>query len=371
MFESEIRNIASLITSGKCVLFIGAGISAGAGLPSWEELITKLTNELSQRLRDDSVSKTNADWLTIAQAYEQCFSKEELQTKLQILTDTKSKKFTKVHKLLPTLGIDVWVTTNYDDFLEQALAASGHRYRVVVEDANIPDIIPHEKILIKLHGDARLPCSMILTKNDFFRSQQTRDLIWKKMCVFLAERSFLFIGYSVNDPDLSQIQTSIVHQLGKSRVPQSYAIMTTKIDKIRLEDLASRNISVIDLSGNVTSDPTETVFSFLNRLIEVISQYPSISPECHRAGANALVPPDAKKELEEKGYRLFLCIEYRVYCRYLDEGQSTTVLPAWQPPIPLKLRQSQYHTVRYRRSDSACENIWEGIAAGKKINSTN
>src|SRR4030042_444692 len=358
MFESEIREIASLITSGRCVLVVGAGISAGAGLPSWGELIGELKEELAKKLEDDSCLQTDCDWLTIAQAYEQCFTKQDLQAKLQFRTDTTGKNLTKVHDLLPALGVDVWVTTNYDDFLERLLVDSRQAYSVVVEDGDITDIDPHKKLLVKLHGDAHAGGTMILTKNDFFLSQQTRDLIWSKMSIFMAERSFLFLGYGVNDPDLSHIQASLAHRLGKLRVPRSYAIMTTKTDRIRSQDLASRNVKVMDLSGDGFSDPTEAIVSFLDRLIDLIRHYPPISPACHRASANALVPPQVKDEISALGYRLLLCIEYRVYCRYLDSGQFSTVLPEWQPPIPLRLPQSQYHTVRYRRSDSGCGNIW-------------
>jgi len=44
---SEIqREIAIRVIAGRCTLFVGAGLSMGAGLPSWQRLIETLREEL-------------------------------------------------------------------------------------------------------------------------------------------------------------------------------------------------------------------------------------------------------------------------------------------------------------------------------------
>jgi hypothetical protein len=357
MYDSKFEEIAAIVASGKCVLFIGAGISIGAGLPGWQDLIDKLKDELP--------GTDQSDWLTIAQVYEERFGRSALEEKIKKLTDTTGKNPSSVHRLLPSLGIDVWVTTNYDNFLERVLSETGQPFCVIVEDKDLPDVNPRARTLIKLHGDTNRPETIIFTKNDFFLSQETRDLVWKKIGVYLAERSFLFLGYSVNDPDLSQIQASLIRRLTRHRVPQSYAIMTTS-DEIRIQDLASRKVEVVDLSKSGFADPTETLCAVLDDLINRIRTYPSIGAECHRAGAASIVPGQVIANLESEGFRLVLCIEYRVYCDYLDGGQFNSIPPGWKPVIPWKLRQAKYHIERYRRSDSSCSNIWEGIAVGKR-----
>jgi hypothetical protein len=62
MYHSLQQEIASEISSGCCTLFIGAGVSMGAHLPGWGDLIEKL--------KDDLGCSSDHDFLTLAQAYE-------------------------------------------------------------------------------------------------------------------------------------------------------------------------------------------------------------------------------------------------------------------------------------------------------------
>ena len=44
---AELHAIAQYVRQGRCALFVGAGLSAGAGLPTWEALMKRLVNRLT------------------------------------------------------------------------------------------------------------------------------------------------------------------------------------------------------------------------------------------------------------------------------------------------------------------------------------
>ena len=51
---------------GKLILFVGAGVSANLGLPTWSELIGKLASDLDY---DPDVFGTYGDFLALAEYY--------------------------------------------------------------------------------------------------------------------------------------------------------------------------------------------------------------------------------------------------------------------------------------------------------------
>src|SRR5258708_5709956 len=145
MFHPSLKEIASHITSECCTLFVGAGLSMGAGLPGWQQLIGRLLPELG--------GASDSDFLAVAQAYEKIHGRKALLSRICELTSTVGKTPTEVHNLLPSLGIQTWVTTNYDDLLEVSLTNVGSPPHVVVEAKDLATWNRERVRLIKYHGD--------------------------------------------------------------------------------------------------------------------------------------------------------------------------------------------------------------------------
>lgn len=76
------RELVKQFARGNGVIFVGAGLSQGAGLPSWSELLSPLADSigLPPRLR--------ADPLKIAQRYENACGRQALTSHITEQTDT-------------------------------------------------------------------------------------------------------------------------------------------------------------------------------------------------------------------------------------------------------------------------------------------
>ncbi len=348
MYELEIQEIAAAIRSQKCVFFIGAGLSEEAGLPSWLGLIKSCLDDLS--------TKTDAEYLTIAQAYSQKFGRAALEAKVTALTDTSNISPTDLHQSLSELGVSTWLTTNYDDLLERALHCP--EQNVVVEDRDLAREIPGAPIIIKIHGDYRRPHTIILTRNDYFLSHQQSALIWDQVRILLTKQTFVFLGYSLQDPDFSQLQAQLVHRLGLDGLRPSYAVMFD-VDEVRKEDLLSRKVKVIELSS-LANNPKSGAHRFVEMLSNILRQYPPLSPEYHGADeARKLVPDEVLKRHAGTG-RLICCIEYRIFCSYLDTAQPMTFPTGWRAPVRREYLGDDYHPEQYQRNDQT--NVWVGVA---------
>lgn len=230
--------LVEAIARGDVVLFIGAGLSMGAGLPGWGQLL----EPLADRIGLPATRRT--DLLQVAQDYENERGRQALISYILQKVDTTSTPPTDNHRWLSRLGIQTWVTTNYDDLLEQILRETGQPYTLVVRDQDLPYTSTSQVTLVKMHGDRRQPDNIIITRRDYDTYFRRFPKVKEKLSGMLVDKTFLFVGYSVNDPDFNQIRAEIAFDLHQHN-RMAYAVLFDT-DRFTLSDLRSRNIHVID-----------------------------------------------------------------------------------------------------------------------------
>lgn len=139
-------------------LFLGSGISVPLGLPDWKGLLTELKGE---PLADYSP----ADAPKIAQDIADKIGVDQLHA--AVADRTAISDVSPAHLLLAGLGVRQNITTNYDLAYESALASSlgDDGFQTLPRELAIES----QPWLLKLHGDARRPESIILTTEDYAR----------------------------------------------------------------------------------------------------------------------------------------------------------------------------------------------------------
>ncbi len=111
-FLADISKIKDAIETKKLVVFAGAGISIDAGVPSWSQLIAEISSEID-------VPKTEQDYLKIAQMYYNQRQQKEYGEKIRKVLQHKKVKYNEIHESIFQLEPEHFLTTNYDDFLEE------------------------------------------------------------------------------------------------------------------------------------------------------------------------------------------------------------------------------------------------------------
>ena len=207
------------ISDGCCVLFIGAGLSSPCGLPDWKQLV----GELAQQL-DIPLGNQNSDideFLDIAQEFRERHDKR-LGPLIQRLFACKHNgaRPGPVHAWLMSLQLRYAVTTNYDDLLESALEALRVRPIVVREEkevARAAGLGPH---VVKMHGDARAQNpQVVLSRDDYDEWFQRHPAMSALLEGLLLNQTFLFLGYSLRDPNFRQIYHRIASMLREAQRP--------------------------------------------------------------------------------------------------------------------------------------------------------
>jgi hypothetical protein len=254
-------DLAGSIARGDAVLFVGAGLSAAAGLPSWRELLDPLAERIGLP------AEQRFDLLKVAQHYANQRGLQALLSYVIDATATFDKAPTDNHRRLPRLGIRTWITTNYDDLLEQTLRQQRVRFTRIVRDRDLPYASAGMLTLIKLHGDRDQPDTIVITQQDYANYFRRFPRVREKLSSLLVDKTFLFVGYSVSDPDFAQIQSGITFDLQEHQ-RMAYAVLFDA-DEFTLADMRSRNIQVLSVSAS-PADRSARLGDLLEELIRSV-----------------------------------------------------------------------------------------------------
>jgi hypothetical protein len=239
--------IAESLSRGKCVPFLGAGASIGAGFLSGTELASYLAE------KSGFPDKKGRDNLAMLASYYQHGKKTDwvsliifLRTKL--LSDVSPLK---LHQLLVNAGPRLIVTTNYDDLIERAFADKPH-WTVVdrgragfvwyrkpgeadwheIGSAELKGAIEGKvTILYKMHGsldrDNDENDFFLITEEDYvdFLGRPTEQQIPPAMIKIMETRNILFLGYALKDWNVRVMLQRISKTRGSAKAIKSWAIM--------------------------------------------------------------------------------------------------------------------------------------------------
>ena len=293
------RELVEQFARGDGVVFVGAGLSQGAGLPGWSELLMPLADSISLP------AHLRTDLLKVAQHYGNQRGRQALVSHVIEQTDTTGKRPTDNHRRLARLGARIWVTTNYDDLLEQTLREVGERFTTTVRDEDLPYTSADAVTLVKLHGDREQPDTIVITQQDYYTYFRRFPRVKDKLSGLLLEKTFLFVGYSINDPDFNQIQTEIAFDLQQHQ-RTAYAVLFDA-DEFTQSDLRSRNIHVLGTPTGGQANYSERLGALLDDLIGQVNRGRRQRVHELRPVIGAPTPPeveDVRGLLEAMGYRI-------------------------------------------------------------------
>ena len=103
-----------------------------------------------------------------------------------------------------------FVTTNWDPFLERSLDV----LVPMVEDRDVAFWDDHKRQVLKIHGCISRPYSIVATQTDYDGCMEWHPGIFEKLRDLMTTKTFLFIGYSMRDPDFEKVWNSISGRLG-------------------------------------------------------------------------------------------------------------------------------------------------------------
>lgn len=255
----SIQRVFELIRREEIVLFCGAGMSLYAGYPSGDELSELIFDSLTADEKEVINKNLPLRDLTNDITNLRLGSKQSLYSILR-QTFGKAPLDTSLHRQIADIPhIKTIITTNYDSLFETAY---GERCTIIRTSNDIPYIDRDKTTILKIHGDLSLPNSIIITSKDYTRffDSNAEEPLWTLVKERITTKHVLFLGYSLDDPNVESLFRKVGEQLGPN-MREAYFI-SPNLNKPKERFLASEGITYID----------STAQFFFNALVENIAE---------------------------------------------------------------------------------------------------
>jgi hypothetical protein len=226
------------IYRGNTVLFVGAGLSAGAKFPRWRELMFRMIdwaekNNISLNGNKEEFLKLieEKEFLLVAEELRDIMSNELFEKFMRSVFRDDTKKPSPAHTILPGIPFAALLTTNYDVLLESVYT----QYRGVrphtCTHSDTPKLVElnksNEFYILKMHGDIDQFETVVVSQSDYRQLMFKNKAYHDYLRTLFMTRTVFFVGFSLTDPDLMLL----LDELGtffKSYGGCHYALMNTK-----------------------------------------------------------------------------------------------------------------------------------------------
>lgn len=237
-----IASFGQYVDNREATVLVGAGLSRDAGYPDWSGLLERVRDALKLAELDDLP--------LLAQYYTIENSEEELQHLIrQELQRDPLPQPTRCHELLAALPLtEIW-TTNYDDLIERAM---GDATRSFVKDDDLARGEGGTECRVyKMHGSlTSADPPLIVTRDEYIRYPDSHKRFWALLQASFLTKSFLFIGFSFDDPNFDQVFQTIrrarydIHREHFAVMREPPDERDRKLFELRLKDLEAIGINV-------------------------------------------------------------------------------------------------------------------------------
>ncbi|EGP5096641.1 TPA: SIR2 family protein [Enterococcus faecium] len=208
-----INDFSKNVIQGNAAIFLGAGLSVGAKYKDWKELLKEPAESIGL-----NVEKEQYDLISLAEYIKNERNRTYInEILLEEFFNKPNINPTDNHRLLASLPIDIYWTTNYDDLMEKALQDAKKPIAVKRKQSDLSIFTrDQEAVVYKMHGDISDPNNAILTRTDYEMYDTNRVLFKEALEGQVVTRTFLFIGFSFTDPNLERMLARIRHTLKES-----------------------------------------------------------------------------------------------------------------------------------------------------------
>jgi hypothetical protein len=222
--ERDWKLLLQRIADGNCTPLLGPELCAGI-VPARTETAQSWAHEHGYPLADTQDAARVAQYLAVE--YDPLFPKEQVQ---KLLENTAVPDFTKPdqpHTVLAALDLPIYLTTNCDDFMVQALKHHKKdprrelcRWNEELRNSQ-PSLLesgyepsPANPLVYHLHGHYATPESLVLTEDDYLdflvNVSSPEFQLPPRIQRALAGASLLFVGYNPTDWDFRVLFRGLV-----------------------------------------------------------------------------------------------------------------------------------------------------------------
>ena len=307
------------LRKGECILFVGAGLSAAAGLPNWSNLLKDITKwaehehpgvvsvcEIEQLLNAGKLMEV-ADYLR------DMIGLEGLQRALAQRLEVGSRTLPEAHRLLTRLPFRAIITTNFDRLIERAFddkipVATQRDAERLAAYIGKRDLL----FLLKAHGDVGRAETIVLTESDFTQMVYGNEAFKQSFLTLLMTNAILFLGYSLTDIDF-RLLLGRHAEFFRSEGPPRYALIKG-LTAIERNNLSRKTIQVLPYDNHdEVPEFMRLLLAALNKELATVTNKPTDSLN------------DVWKPARSKGRRELATMDPAAVIKEFEQGTALEV----------------------------------------------
>lgn len=247
--EKDIKRLIKHIASEDVVPFLGSGFSLKAGAPSVWTLKEAIVNDGGDDFAEEVGDLRKISLAELSEKYVEFNggSRNALMALLKRMfeiepSDTSDHGFLRLIPHFKSL-----YTTNYETFIETAYPIS--ELHVVNSNESFSFDGSKAITLYKIHGDLSTlssPDSVVITTSDYnayFKGKRFENL-WTQFKTDAGKKTVLFIGYSLEDPNILNIIKNTRNLCGGSA--KEWFLVAPGLHESKIKQLKRQTVTYID-----------------------------------------------------------------------------------------------------------------------------
>ncbi len=209
------QQLVDAIARGNAIVVVGAGASVAHGLPTWAELLKLLILECKKQTPnfedEDELLRLlkGGHLIDVADACKKALNESAYRDFIQKTFRPANRKRSQLHKAILDIPFSAAITTNYDTLLErehQSIYSQSEGVPIYTHrnTAHLAQLTASRSFyILKIHGHVDDIESVILSRGDYHRLIHNNPAFKSTISNIIGSKTLVFIGYSLNDPDLN------------------------------------------------------------------------------------------------------------------------------------------------------------------------
>lgn len=259
--ESRYNELKKMISSGAAIPFVGSGMSAPTGMPTW----AKFLREACKRTNGFKVAELDA--CLLAGNYEKAASRIFGAMPPQLFNERFESNFTVkpsqpidgAVRLLPFLFESIVITTNFDSILEEVYTACDKTFQEILHGKAVGDFrkknVVGSRCLLKLHGNYNATYGRVLLKDEYDEFYNPASSGREEISLIFRRGGMVFLGCSLWQDRTMALLKEVADS--DKNMPRHYAFLQRPKPKRIVERehfLTERNIFPIWYDGDHSTD---------------------------------------------------------------------------------------------------------------------
>ncbi len=272
--EARFNELKKMIASGGAIPFVGSGMSAPTGMPTWGQFLRdtcKRTKGFTVRQLEACLTAGNFEEAASRifgamppQLFNECF---ELN-----FTIKPSQTIDGAIRLLPQLFESIVITTNFDAILEDVYTESEKTFQAILHGMDVGDFRKRtalgSRCLLKLHGNYNASHGRVLLNDEYDGFYKPASNGREELSLIFRRGGMVFLGCSLLQDRTMTLLKEVAD--ADKNMPRHYAFLqrpkTAKKIVEREHFLTERNIFPIWYDGDHSTDVEALLVGLLEDL---------------------------------------------------------------------------------------------------------